>query len=253
MTTILRPAPRRLLYSTYQVLWTTVAAVVYATGVVGAFLSLPLQAITGLFLAASLLGASCALSFWALETIRPGRITWVGLATGVVLLVALGLSSMMGLAGLGVLMAVHLLAPGTMRRLRTLPTWSVRGSVEKVRAATSGETASKPAPAAKPPPTRRRTSHSAATQPAAEWPPKPIENGEPLAVPDHVGFDDLCLAWQSSFLALQRCHSVEARVRVVDSRIACLEELERLQPDAVHAWLADGARAASNPTKYLSS
>ncbi|QNN51868.1 hypothetical protein [Nocardioides mesophilus] len=250
MTTILRPAPRRLLRATYQVLWTTVAALVYAAGLVGAFFTLPPQAMGGLFLASSLLGASCALSLWAIESIRPARVAWAGLATGVVLLTLLGLSDFLGLAGVGLLILVHALSPTMLRRLTRLSGHSLRSSVDRVRAAASGEAPLEPRPSREP----RRKPTSSPSPPAVEWPPTPVADAEveALEVPDLVAVEDLCLAWQSSFLALKRCTTPEARLRVVAERQACLDELERRDPEALHAWLDDGARAASTPNKYLS-
>jgi hypothetical protein len=72
-----------------------------------------------------------------------------------------------------------------------------------------------------------------------------------LDVPDVMSDIDLCAAWRSSFVALQRAETVGARAGVVTMRALYLEELERRSGEAVRAWLRSGARAASDPGRYL--
>jgi hypothetical protein len=63
--------------------------------------------------------------------------------------------------------------------------------------------------------------------------------------------DALCLVWRASFSALERAQSPAERARIVDARRAYLDELERRNPPGVAAWLASGARAAGNPSKFV--
>lgn len=70
----------------------------------------------------------------------------------------------------------------------------------------------------------------------------PIETMDDAAV---------CLAWRTSFLALQRPLSSASRLRWVERRQECLDELERRNPGGFSAWLASGARAAGDPSKYI--
>ena len=79
----------------------------------------------------------------------------------------------------------------------------------------------------------------------------PALDGPPLDVPDLMTDEDLCCAWRSSFVALQRAASVESRLRVVTVRALYLDELERRAGPAVQAWLESGARAASDPSRFL--
>ena len=53
----------------------------------------------------------------------------------------------------------------------------------------------------------------------------PALDGPPLDVPDLMTDEDLCCAWRSSFVALQRAASVESRLRVVSVRALYLHEL----------------------------
>ncbi|MGW1344400.1 hypothetical protein ACWCOV_25400 [Kribbella sp. NPDC002412] len=63
--------------------------------------------------------------------------------------------------------------------------------------------------------------------------------------------DALVLAWRSSFSALQRATSPAESAQIVEARHAYLDELERRNPPGVAAWLASGARAAGNPTRFV--
>ena len=91
------------------------------------------------------------------------------------------------------------------------------------------------------------------------WGPS-ITTSTALSEPDDVAgdlpveeLDDaaVCLAWRTSYLALQRLSSSASRLRLVQRRQHCLDELERRNPNGFAAWLASGARAAGDPSKYI--
>jgi hypothetical protein len=63
--------------------------------------------------------------------------------------------------------------------------------------------------------------------------------------------NDLCLAWRTSFSALQRATSPSQRLRIVEDRRAYLDELERRNAHGMAAWLASGARAAGDPSRFV--
>ena len=67
------------------------------------------------------------------------------------------------------------------------------------------------------------------------------------------GLDDqeLCRLWRESFWVLRRPASPGTLACLVALRRACLDELERRDAPALHAWLLSGARASSGPEKYL--
>jgi hypothetical protein len=68
---------------------------------------------------------------------------------------------------------------------------------------------------------------------------------EPLTDPQ------LCLAWRTSFLALQRSQDLQRRAQLVRQRQEYLDELERRNPAGFARWLYAGARPASDPSRYL--
>lgn len=103
---------------------------------------------------------------------------------------------------------------------------------------------------------RGARSRPAASQPArtaarTDWPPTPIEDDEPLVVPDALGVEDLTRAWCSSYVALEHADTPAARARIAESRAACLDALEREDRAAFVAWLDHGARPASNPSRWF--
>jgi hypothetical protein len=79
---------------------------------------------------------------------------------------------------------------------------------------------------------------------AAEQPPPPT--------PETLSTPELCLAWRRSYLALLDVTSSPARCKIVRLRQCLLDELERRDPDGFTRWLDTGARAGSDPGRYLS-
>ena len=72
--------------------------------------------------------------------------------------------------------------------------------------------------------------------------------GDPgFVAPEAIDDADICLAWCSSFVALQRASTPAARLRIVEVREVYLDLLERRDPEAFATWLASGARAAGHP------
>lgn len=258
-----------MLRTTYRVVWTAAAALTYGVGLLGVLIGIPWQAAVSCFLVAGLLGGSFVLSLEDDPTrpIRAGRPILAGLATGFAVLTALGLAVLFGPPGAALLIALHLLQPRLWTALASLRARSRRlaegGSWTTAELDPEPESHLVPGRPPRQSPsceTSQTLGVSASlmdawiTRPptAPPSPPEPIDDPTPLAVPDQLTDEDLCLAWQSSILSLQHSRSVKARIRIVEARQACLDELERRHPSAVHAWLEDGARAASAPTKYLS-
>jgi hypothetical protein len=90
-------------------------------------------------------------------------------------------------------------------------------------------------------------------------PQVPVESfSDPLPAPttDHASIramtdPELCMAWRRSFVGLQRTDVVEAITAIAAFRHQLLDELERRNPDGFGVWLASGARAPSDPARYL--
>jgi hypothetical protein len=62
---------------------------------------------------------------------------------------------------------------------------------------------------------------------------------------------ELCMAWRRSYVELERADSAEARAAIANFRQQVLDELERRNPIGFEDWLASGARAPSDPARYV--
>jgi hypothetical protein len=61
---------------------------------------------------------------------------------------------------------------------------------------------------------------------------------------------DLCCLWRHTYWELQSRHTPDHILHMVVLRQSCLEELERRNPSALHAWLASGGRASGGPERF---
>ncbi|WP_147262997.1 hypothetical protein [Geodermatophilus sp. TF02-6] len=89
-------------------------------------------------------------------------------------------------------------------------------------------------------------------RPSAVWVP-PEQMPSPSATAEW-STERVCRAWRVSYLWLERAR--EARevalvARLAGVRQAYLDELERRAPSGFAAWLTCGARAASDPGRYM--
>ena len=95
------------------------------------------------------------------------------------------------------------------------------------------------------------------TRAVAPAPAEPVELRTIDAVPEsdapveRLSTPNLVLAWRYSYRALELASSYHARARIAARRQAYLDELERRDPTGVQRWLESGARAASDPTRFL--
>lgn len=61
----------------------------------------------------------------------------------------------------------------------------------------------------------------------------------------------ICWTWRRSYVALQQARKVDDRLKIVLLRQRCLDELSAREPGGFGKWLSAGARAASDPTRYV--
>jgi len=76
-------------------------------------------------------------------------------------------------------------------------------------------------------------------------------SGSPTPTVETMAPAELCMAWRRSFVELQRTGSVETMATIADFRRQLLDELERRNPGGFEQWMASGARAPSDPARYL--
>jgi hypothetical protein len=72
--------------------------------------------------------------------------------------------------------------------------------------------------------------------------------------PPHTLSDpELCQLWRASYPALHRADTPTRTLQLVHIRSALLDELAARHPDGFAHWMQHGARAASNPTPYITT
>ena len=62
---------------------------------------------------------------------------------------------------------------------------------------------------------------------------------------------ELCLAWQQSFVLTRQATDPRRRLHLTRLREAFLDELERRDQDALHAWLHSDAMPAASPLRFF--
>lgn len=220
----------------YERVWTLVTGAACAAGLAAAFTTFPLVLLVSLFLTIGLLGALVVLPWLPRNTSWTRPLTWAAVLSGLLTWVCVGLAQIIGAATVALLILLPLTAPATAR------TWAFvagqlgwQGPRPRARAAENAP---------------RDDVLVGAVGEAVAVPLAPLPD-EDLDVPDLMTDLDLCHAWRSSFVALQRATSVESRFRVVTMRALYLDELERRAGPALHAWFGSGARAAGDPRRFL--
>ena len=73
----------------------------------------------------------------------------------------------------------------------------------------------------------------------------------PRITPDQMSTSELCRAWRRSYWALLDEPDGKCRCAIVHLRQSMLDELERRDANGFGRWLNTGARAGSDPGRYL--
>lgn len=98
---------------------------------------------------------------------------------------------------------------------------------------------------------RRRARSAAGPFPEAELDSQ-VERVRVLpAAPAELPIEQLFLAWRHSYTALLDTDPGSAREHIVAIRAGYLDELERRDEQGFSRWLETGARAGSDPGRYL--
>jgi hypothetical protein len=218
---------RSLMRSTHERGWTAVTGFLVSLGLFAAVTVLgPLVALS-LFLAAGVLGVVLGIAFLSMGSRDESRLLLLslgcGAAVGGLVVTVAGWGRVFGPWAFMILVGLVVTSPHLLSqvRRRMTPTPDAPVVTRPRRVVT-------PAPA-----------------------PPPVAENVDFVVPDRMDDVDICLAWCSSYVALQRVRTAESRLRVVQMRALYLDDLERRNPDALLAWMASGARAAGDPSRFL--
>jgi hypothetical protein len=221
----------------YRDAWVSVTAVVATVGAVVALLTWTMAGVLSAFAAASVMGGGMTAALQPTNTPRPFRRVLVGaVSSGGGVVAAGGLMVLLGPAFAPVLIVVGLSSPPVVTRARRWLGLHTNGAWNRSAAAP----ADRPADGA-PPDTDAAVTESGPC--AVQHPVVPA--------PETLDDGALCWAWRRSYVTLQRASTPAAQLRAVQARQAYLDELERRNADGLSAWLASGARAAGDPTRFI--
>jgi len=226
----------------YRDVWVTLTAVVATLGVCIAFLTWEVAGVVGALIAGAVMGGAMTAALAPENLPRPWRRAALGAALAGVGVVAL--------AGLVVLLKAGVVLVGLATAMSSPPVLAVLRRRFGTTAAKAPRTPADPAGREEQPQHVRPLDDLD----EAEWPvpeaTAAVEQSLPTA-PEDLDDDALCWEWRRSYVVLQRSRSEATRLHVVQVRQAYLDELERRNAMGLAAWLASGARAAGNPSRFI--
>ena len=206
----------------YRILWCSVICGVMVAGSVAAWMFLSWQPLLGLGLVAAIFGPLVAAG---VHRQTRGTAASVPCPLGASALAVLGVIAVSGLLVLFdvlALLGLGLLVVCSPWALRILLTRAPQARAPDVQSGVPIQpTPSRPAP---PPPAVLCASLSDA---------------------------ELCRRWRASFGALQHTVSPDQRLHLIETRAALLDELAHRDPAGFNRWLNSGARAASDPARFV--
>ena len=169
---------------------------------------------------------------------------WTGLAWGAAAVAAAGLVGWLGLTGLAVVALLTVLSPMVLTKAFKRSHLSRHGEGVIARRGHDGRGDPAASGQDEVAGSAEVTAVTARFLLAAPWMQRP---------PESMDDATLCLAWRMSYVSLQRSLPLHVGLRIVERRQAFLDELERRNARGFSAWLASGARAAGDPSKYVAS
>ncbi len=226
-------------WSGYRVGWQVLAGLLAALGLIA--LEQAADPVTAVVTLGTLwlLGAMISV-LWTVEETTLRSMVVTGLVGGLAATSLLGATVVLGLLApvLGALVAVTSPPALSWVRRRVAPPAPARQSTPQPTRQSNPSRRSGFAPASGPVQVRSLAGIDSATEPG-------------LTVADVISDADLCLAWRSSYVALQRARGPVQAAHSVEIRALLIEELERRNPRGMQAWLHSGPRPAGDPTRHL--
>ena len=206
----------------FEVAWVLTAGAGCALGLLVSLDTSGALVVVSLFVATALLAVIVVVTAWLSDLECRVRPILVGAsACGLVVVVAMGLGRALGPMSFVIVLVVLLTSPYTF------------DAVRRARRRGSG----RPAPLGAGPTSTCQT-------------PLPLPDDPGFSIPDQMTVADLCQAWRSSYVALERAMP-DSRLRVVEIRAIYLDELERRAGPAMQAWLRSRPRAAGDPSRWV--
>jgi hypothetical protein len=227
--------------SRYRNAWTTTTAVAMTVGVWASCMYWPLSGVLAAFLCSALAGSFLTAAALVERCTNPlPRVIAYGALTGLAVLGAAGVIVLLGPVAVLMVAVLAATSPLALRWIRSAFRILATGSTTTPRPQ-HGPPPDDAVPVAAVP-AQRISDHWAADEVVS-----PADEEEPATLTDA----ELCRVWRASYVGLQHTHSPAARMRLVQRRQACLDEFERRNPAGFATWLASGARAASDPARFI--
>lgn len=237
-----RPLRDRFLVSrSYRSLWSFTAGILLTSGVLTAVMTVPVSALAGLFLAVAVMTGGSAWAWASVNLTSPRWALSAFLWSGTWSVAVVGLTELLQGWGLLVALLLGLCSPTVVERVvGRLEAWA------------------RPAQPAVPddPDTTDDPDDLVALDLEFDDPlayrlldPECPAGGKPLV--RDLTAPDLGRLWKVSGRWLRRGFDGPDMVHLVELRAACLDELERRDPDALQRWLAGRQAPTTEPTRFM--
>ncbi len=225
---------------TYRLIWLSVAVPVTAVGLTSGLLAFR-GAVVPLAMLGAVLGCAAGLAAHGGASPQgngPTRHDLVGAGAlgALATVVAAGFGWLLGAATLALLLILAALSPWLLSR------WATRLSPHLQISAQPTLLTSEP----------DTTERSGSVDPDAVHARGELGSRRHAASdPSSLNDAELQWAWRTSFTRVEMTQDPSERARLADLRAAYLDELERRDPAGFARWLDKGARAASDPGRYI--
>lgn len=225
----------------YRHVWRMGAGALTSLGLVAALMAWPAVAVLTFLLMATVVAAAAA----SITAVEGQDVPWLGVTrTGSVTAAAFvgagGLIDLLGTWGFVLAVATAVLSPRVVA--------AAVGLGSRLR-----DDGAAPTPVG---PAEVRTAPQEQGDPLDAFTSAPVlasSVDRPWMVGPTAAMDDetLCLAWRSSYVALQEVSSMARELKIIERRQEILDELERRNSRGFSAWLASKPRAAGDPFRFL--
>ncbi len=224
---------------TYRHVWVTLAGGLTTVGLVAGLVAwAPVAVLTFLLLAIVVAAGTASITCQEGQGLPWRRAARTGLLTAAMVVGAGGIIDLLGTWGFALVVTTAVVCPRAVA-------WAAR-----VSAVLGDEGAAHAAPQPRVDAWLAGAHADLPYEPGAGF---PASVGAPWMVRPVGTMDDdaLCLAWRSSYVALQRARPLARELTIVQRRQELLDELERRSAKGFSAWLASSPRAAGDPSRYL--
>jgi hypothetical protein len=208
----------------YRILWCSVICGVMVAGSVAAWMFLSWQPLLGLGLVAAIFGPLVAAGVHRQTRGTAASLPCLLGASALAVLGVIAVSGLLVLFDVVALLGLGLLVVCSPWALRILLTRAPQARAPDVQ--------------------------SGAPMQPTQLPPPPAPPPQPLLCAS-LSDAELCWRWRISFGALQHTVSPDQRLHLIETRAALLDELAHRDPEGFTRWLNSGARAASDPGRFV--